>query len=85
MYGKNAAGVLANILGHIVSYCIDNELPPLTSIVVGAHSGTPGIHIPADPAEIDRECEKVYQQDWYDVYPPSEAELSAAMAPHPAN
>src|SRR5262249_34371539 len=56
----------------------ENELLPLTSIVVGKQSGTPGEGIPADPATLDKQREKVYQRDWYDIYPPSEAELSRA-------
>jgi len=35
MYGKEAAGVLAAILGHIAFYCEDNNIPPLTALVVG--------------------------------------------------
>ena len=82
MYGKSAAGVLASILGHIAFYCIDHDLPPLTSIVVGKRRGTPGEEIPIDPATLDQEREKVYQRDWYDIYPPSEAKLSTASSRH---
>ena len=39
MFGRDAAGVLAQILGHLAFYCIDNDLPPLTSIVVGKRRG----------------------------------------------
>jgi hypothetical protein len=85
MYGKDASGVLSSILGHIAFYCIDNGLPPLTSIVVGKSRGTPGAEIPINPATIDQAREKVYQHDWYDVYPPSEADLSAAASAHSAN
>ena len=70
MYQKKAAGVLDKILGHIAFYCQDNGLPPLTAIVVGKGRGTPGEDIPVDPATFDKEREKVYNHDWYDVYPP---------------
>ena len=53
MYGKDAAGVLNRILGHIAFFCIDSGLPPLTSIVVGKRRETPGEEIPIDPATID--------------------------------
>jgi hypothetical protein len=78
MYGKEAAGVLARVLGHIAFYCIDNDIPPITALVIEKGLGKPGDRIPVDPARIDEERENVYQFDWYNVYPPSEAELVAA-------
>ncbi len=48
MYGRKAAGVLDRILGHIAYYCDHNDLPPLTSIIVGEGRGTPGKDIPID-------------------------------------
>ena len=76
MYGKKAAGVLDKILGHVAFYCIENDLPHLTSIVVGKGRGTPGEDIPIDKASMDQHREKVYEYDWYDVYPPSCSDLS---------
>lgn len=78
MYGKPAAGVLNEILGHVAFYCIDNELPPLTAIVVNS-GGAPGHGIPADLETIDARREEVYAFDWYDVYPPSEDDLAASF------
>ena len=46
--------------------------------IVFALTGRPGYRIPVDPTRIDELRENVYQQDWYDIYPPSEAELAAA-------
>ena len=80
MYRKPAAGVLAEILGHIAFYCIDNGLPPLTSLVVGKYGGKPGKDIPIKPAVIDEEREAAFRCDWYDVYPPDESQLAAAYA-----
>ena len=70
MYEKDAPGVLDQILGHIAFWCTDNGLPPLTSIVVGKRRGTPGRDIPVDPRTFDEERERVYEYDWYNVYPP---------------
>ena len=70
MYHRQAQGVLDKILGHIAFYCIDQKLPPLTSIVVGLGRGTPGKDIPMDLALRDKERERVYACDWYDIYPP---------------
>jgi len=79
MYRKDAAGVLASILGHIAFYCEDNGLPPLTSIVVGKGGGKPGVGIPVDRANIDELRERVYTCDWYDVYQPTCSELEASF------
>ncbi len=79
MYGKEAAGVLGNILGHIAYYCEDNDLPQLNVLVVGKDRGTPGELIPLAPAEIDAIREAVYATDWYDIIPPATEELAAAF------
>jgi len=79
MYNKKAAGVLNEILGHIAFYCLDNDLPALTSIVVGKERGTPGKEIPLDLEKADEERENVYKFNWYDVYPPSSKQLSKAF------
>jgi hypothetical protein len=83
MFQKKAAGVLDKILGHVAFFCNDHKLPPLTSIVVGKGRGTPGPGIPVTQARMDKEREKVYKRDWYDIYPPTEAELKAAYDARP--
>src|ERR1700689_1989324 len=40
MYGKEAAGVLAAILGHIAFYCQDNDVPALTTLVLEKGPGS---------------------------------------------
>ena len=82
MYGKSAAGVLDKILGHVAFYCMDEKLPPLTAIVVAKKRGTPGQDIPVDPKTMDKERERVYGRDWYDIYPPSSQELHASYVKH---
>ncbi len=82
MYGKDAAGVLDKILGHIAYFCEFYEphsLPPLTSIVVGKSRGTPGRDIPVDRDQIDQLKEDVYEYDWYNVCPPTLEELANAF------
>ena len=80
MYRRKAAGVLAAVLGHVAFYCNDEKLPPLTAIVVGKYRGKPGRRIPIDLNHVDQERQRVFDHDWYNVYPPSEEELSAAYA-----
>src|ERR1700730_14675677 len=82
MYGKEAAGVLNALLGHVAFYCEDSRLPPLTVLVVEKDSGKPGPGIPIDPLRIDEERERVYRHAWYDVCPPSETDLAAAHERH---
>ena len=78
MYGKPAQGVLAAILGHVAFYCEDHDLPPLTTIVVAKKKGIAGDGIPIDTTKTDEFRERVYEFDWYDIYPPSESDLQAA-------
>jgi hypothetical protein len=73
MYGKNAAGVLAQVLGHIAAWCVERDLPELNSLVVGVRRGSPGHGIPLDAGvTADVEREKVYAVNWYDIRPPLE-------------
>ena len=79
MYQRKAQGVLDKILGHIAFYCIDNDLPTLTAIVVGKGRGTPGEDIPADRSKMDEARDQVYEFDWYNVVPPSPEELKSSF------
>ncbi len=66
------------ILGHIMFYCHDHELPPLTAIVV-SRDGTPGSGFTETPRdELDRARENVFNYDWYNIYPPTPQELREA-------
>ena len=79
MYGKKAGGVLAQILGHIALWCTKRKLPEINSIVVGKGKGKPGHGIPLSAGDTsDVEREKVYKFNWYNLQPPTEAELLAA-------
>jgi hypothetical protein len=80
MYNKDAAGVLNEILGHVAFYCNQEKLPPLTSIVVGKGVGQASDGIPVDQTKLDELRERVYDYDWYNVYPPNEDDLKAAFA-----
>lgn len=80
MYRKKAAGVIAQILGHIAFYCDENNLPQLNTIVVGKGRGTPGDEIPLKPADVDAIREKVYEYDWYDIDRPSAKDLAEVWA-----
>lgn len=62
---------LSYILGHIMFYCSQNGLPPLTVIVVNKE-GTPGTGLTAlQPEEYNVKREDVFNYGWYDLLPPS--------------
>ncbi|OQA35245.1 MAG: hypothetical protein BWY56_01713 [Acidobacteria bacterium ADurb.Bin340] len=84
MFGKPAAGVLDDILGHIAFYCMDHNLPPLTAIVVNKETGNPGADIPLEPIRYGEARESVYKFgiEWFDVYPPTVEELAESFAKH---
>lgn len=80
MLGFKGAGTLAHMLGHIMFYCQENNLPPLTVIVVNQDTGLPGEGLTA--VELNADRERVFQHNWYGVFPPSPDELSAAYQRH---
>ena len=76
LLGFKGAGVLAPILGHIMFYCQQNNLPPLTVIVVNQKTGLPGKGL--TDADLNADRETVFNYDWFDLYPPSPEELASA-------
>ena len=66
------------ILGHIMFFCQQNELPPLTILVV-SKDGTPGEGFTdTDPNDFHRRREDVFNYDWYGIVPPTIEELGKA-------
>lgn len=76
MFGHEAPGVLATILGHIMYFCEQNALPPLTALVVNTETGRPGDGLNCDEPEAARE--RIFAYDWYDCYPPKVRQLEEA-------
>src|SRR5262245_49584794 len=72
------AGVLGRPLGHIMYYCQQNGLPPLTVIVVGKAKGSPGDGLDVLPSEQNSAREKVFKHNWFDIIPPDAEELKKA-------
>jgi hypothetical protein len=75
VYRKEAAGVFADVLGHVACFCRSEKLPHLTTIVVGKWTGRPQWELEFD---VDVERERVYRTDWFDIYPPSELNFANA-------
>ena len=76
MLGYRGAGTLSRILGHIMFYCQQNALPPLTVLVVNQDTGLPGEGLTGADLNADREA--VFNYDWYGLFPPAPEDLSAA-------
>jgi len=74
--GYKGSGVFADTLDHIACYCIQNNLPGLTCLVVNEETGVPGGGIPVADPEAERM--KVFSNQWYKLFPPSPSELKEA-------
>ena len=69
---------LSPILGCVAFYCIQNELPPLTLIVVN-QSGIPGEGFPGEQmANWHQLREQVFGHPWYRIVPPTVREFRQA-------
>lgn len=69
---------LTPILGHIMYFCQQNELPALTIIVVN-NKGAPGVGFTqVRRGQLDSGREETFGYDWFSIYPPSPQELKAA-------
>jgi hypothetical protein len=77
MLGKWAPRSKAMRLGQLLSYCKLRGLPQLPVIVVTAKSKSkrPAELAPYSWAEVENEQKRVFDFDWYDVFPPLEADL----------
>lgn len=74
--GFQGAGTLAPILGHLMYFCQQRRLPPLTVIVVNQETGLPGNGLVG--ADLNADREKVFDYNWFGLYPPSPEEFKQA-------
>ena len=70
-------GVLGQFLGPIMNYCEQNELPPLTVLVVNQESGLPSEGL-ATLEEVNMDREAVFRYDWFSLNPPQNSDFEAA-------
>ena len=69
---------LSSILGCIMYFCQQNDIPPLTIIVVNK-DGTPGEGFSdAAPDEFHKKREEVFLYNWFRIMPPSIKEFHEA-------
>jgi len=76
-YTKNAN--MAEPIGRIMYYCDQNRLPQLTVLIVNEKTGIPkeGLML---PGEENQEREKVFNYNWYNIYPPSKEDFARAWS-----
>ena len=75
---------LGSLLEPIQSYCLIQELPPLTALVVSAETGLPGSGYSA-PGEVPRMQQRVYGYDWVAHGCPNPEAFEAAVKARPSN
>jgi hypothetical protein len=78
LLGFKGAGTLAHPLGHIMFYCRQHNLPPLTVLVVNQTTGVPGDGLLGTNLHAQREL--VFRYNWYSIVPPTPETFSAAYA-----
>ncbi len=59
---------LGNPLDHIQVYCEENDLPPLTGLVVRTGEGQPASGFDS-PEDMDRARESVFDHEWFRMRP----------------
>ena len=60
---------MAQFLGPVMYYCREQQLPPLTVLVVNQDTGLPGSGLTTlEDVNLDRE--RVFAHDWFQVEPP---------------
>jgi len=72
-----AQAFFAQTLGHIMYYCQQNGLPPLTALVVKKETGLPGRGL-TTRKDLDAGREEVFRYEWFKVVPPAPTQLGDA-------
>ena len=77
--GMGGARVIGQFLGPIMYYCEQNDLPPLTVLVVNQETGLPGEGL-TTIEEVNSDREGVFAYDWFAMEPPETDEFEAAVS-----
>jgi hypothetical protein len=75
MLGKKAPRSKSMRLGHLYTYCEQRNLPRLPAIVVEKGTRKPAPDAPYDRNTVSDEIANVFAFNWYDILPPTEADL----------
>ena len=76
MVGMQPLGKLAvrHYLNRVANYCLNNNLPDLTIVVVALKRGRPAYV--SDGVDVDAEREKVFAHKWFAEMPPTLGDLA---------
>ena len=75
--GMGGAGVMAQFLDPIMCYCAEQQLPPLTVLVVNQDTGRPGSGLTTlENVNVDRE--RVFAYNWFQMEPPETGDFEEA-------
>ena len=72
------AGVMGQFVGPIMYYCQENQLPPLTVLVVNKDTGLPGEGL-TTLEDVNRDRERVFAHDWFQMEPPEAGDFEEAL------
>lgn len=81
--GMHAAGI-GSVLEPIQSYCLLNDLPPLTALVVNKTTGLPGTGFIVT-GDVPRQFTRIFEHDWLSTGCPSLEQLTEAVRLRPSN
>jgi hypothetical protein len=70
-----SGGVLAGMLGSILHWTRQHDLPILTSLVIDEATGLPGEGCGIASSDVPVEWQRVFAYDWHAIEPPTEDEL----------
>lgn len=74
--GFGGAGVMAPLLGCIMWFCEENDLPPLTVLVVNQDTGLPGEGL-STLEEVNEDREAVFEFNWFVIEPPQNSDFES--------
>ena len=74
LLGYRGAGVLAQTLEHIMRWCEEQDVPPLTALVIGKSTKKPGSGLTA-VTNFPNSKKAVFDFSWFRVVPPTERQL----------
>ena len=82
MLGRRDPLRMAKLLGPIMHYCNQNELPPLTVLVVNQETGLPGPGLKVEGKNDDKDMDwhrvRVFKKNWHAITLPNPADFQKA-------
>ncbi len=66
---------LPSSLSYLADWCLEEGLPPLTSLAIGDDTGMPGPGYPLPLESLAAQQSRAQKFDWYAVIPPSMQDL----------